>query len=53
MIRKTAVVVMLTTCSAVGVVVGAGSAYLLTLKLDARSASRRRSRSLVMKGVVQ
>lgn len=49
---KAAVTTAIAACSAIGFIAGVGGAYLLTFKIDAELAKRRRIRRIVMRGVV-
>lgn len=53
MIRKTGVFMLLAVGSAAGVIAGVGTAYLVTLRIDAGIAKRRRNRRLVMQSAIK
>lgn len=53
MIRKTGVFTLIAACSAAGLITGVGGAYLVTLRIDAELARRRRNRRLVMQNAIK
>jgi hypothetical protein len=52
LIRKIVITTLLSAGCAGAFAAGVGGAYLLTLKIDAELAKRRRIRRIVMRGVV-